>query len=77
MKTLTLLLLVTLFASCNKCKDCTTTTVVKTTGISDMTSESNFEACGSDIEEVNGKTVVSTSTIGGITSTATSKTKCY
>ena len=65
--------------SCKKCATCTQTITtdvnVSTPGYPQIT-ESTFEACGDDLNAVNGKTITSTSSSGGITATATSRTVC-
>ena len=67
------------FTSCKKCANCTqtvTTSVnVSTPGYPQIT-KTTFEACGDDLEAVDGKTTTSTSSSGGITATATIKTDC-
>ncbi len=64
---------------CKKCATCTQTITTKvnvsTTGYP-QTTKSTFEACGDDLKAVDGKTTTSTSSSGGITATATSKTVC-
>ncbi len=81
-KTLFLALLLStaaLFISCKKCATCTqtiTTSVnVSTPGFPQVT-KTTFEACDDDLKAVDGKTITSTSTSGGITATVTSHTIC-
>jgi hypothetical protein len=65
--------------SCKKCATCTqtiTTTVNVSTPGYPQTTKSTFEACGDDLKAVDGKTTTSTTSLGGITATATSKTVC-
>ncbi len=72
-------LLALMNAGCKKCKECTTTT---TTTVSTptpgypQTTTTTFEACDDDLKSVDGKTTTSTSSIGGITATATARTSC-
>lgn len=80
MKTnLFLICLALAFVGCEKCKDCTmvteTTTSQPTPGYP-QTSTTTFEACGKDLKDVDGKTATSTSSSGGYSATATSKTTC-
>lgn len=76
---LVLLLAAATFTSCEKCADCTTTVTttvnVPVTGYP-QTSKTTFEACDDDLEDVDGKTVTSTSSVGNITATATARTTC-
>lgn len=64
---------------CKKCATCTTTTTttvnVSTPGYP-QTTKSTFEACGDDLKAADGKTATSTSTVGAIKATSTSKTVC-
>jgi hypothetical protein len=67
-------LLVFLF-SCEKlekCKTCTT----NTTCTGDYKTSVTFEACGSEIDDVDGKTITSTASVSGITVTCIAKTTC-
>ena len=57
---------------CEKCATCTTTTIC--TG--DYKTSTTFDACGSEIDDVNGKTISSTVTVSGITVTCTARTVC-
>ena len=69
----------TTFVSCKKCKTCTqtiTTTVNVPTPGYPQTSETTEEVCGKDLEEIDGKSVSSTSTNGGITATVTVSVTC-
>lgn len=78
--TLATIISLTLFAeSCNQCGTCTTT-ITTTVNVSTpgypQTSKTTFNACGKDYRDANGKQSTSTSTSGGITATAKSKTTC-
>jgi hypothetical protein len=74
MKKLILLFGLILLFSCEDdgCKTCTT----KTTCTGGYTNSTSIELCGSDIKEVDGKTIKSTASAGGITVTCTAKTTC-
>ena len=79
--TISCLLVASVFfaTSCKKCATCTqtiTTSVNVSTPGYPQTTKSTFEACGDDLKAVDGKTTTSTSSTGGITATATSKTAC-
>ncbi len=62
------------FLGCEKeqCKICTTTTTC-TGGYS---TKVTFDACGEDLDKVDGKVQTSTATYGGITVTCTARTIC-
>lgn len=68
MKKLLFLIFAVSFYACEKCGTCTITT---TTEPYYTESVATFEACGSDIKEVNGSVV--TYTTQGITATAVTK----
>jgi hypothetical protein len=74
MKKLLFLLFIVFLFSCEKletCKTCTTT--ISGAGVS---SKTTFEACGSDLRKVDGKTITSTASYGGVSVTVTSRTNC-
>jgi hypothetical protein len=68
---ITILVIASAFSSisCKKCATCKSTATVSSPGIPAQTASSTFEACGSDLREVDGKTVTTTS--GTMTSTTT------
>jgi hypothetical protein len=75
MKKLFFLALLSMLISCEKdsgCKTCTT----KTTCTGGYTTSATFEACGQDLKEIDGKTIKSTASSGGVTVTCTAKTTC-
>jgi hypothetical protein len=70
---------ISVFTGCEKCATCTqtiTTTVNVSTPGYPQTSRTTFEACGDELEAVDGTTTTSTSSSGGITATATARTVC-
>lgn len=74
-----LIFLTLAFVGCKKCKDCTMitkTTTYPPTSDHPKISTTTFEACGKDLNEVDGTTTTSTSSINGYNVTETSKTKC-
>ena len=77
MKKLFLIIGVILFlTNCEeKCSSCTVKTTCTGGGVSNVTS-TTFEACGSEIKEVDGKTITTTVTISGITVKCVAKTTC-
>lgn len=75
MKKILFLFCVIMFFSCEKdtgCKSCTTVT----TCTGGYTTSTTFEACGQDLKEIDGKTIKSTASSGGVTVTCTAKTTC-
>jgi len=67
------------FIGCKRCATCTqtiTTSVNVSTPGYPQTTTTTFEACGADLDAVDGKTTTSTSTAGNIRATATSRTIC-
>ena len=67
------------FIGCEKCKDCTTTTVISTSSPTPgypQTTTTDFEACGKDLKDVDGKTYTSTSSSGSMSATGTATTIC-
>ena len=64
---------------CNKCGQCTQTTTTQVSPSTPgypQTTTTNFEACGDNLNDVNGKTTTAKSTVGAVTATTTTKTVC-
>jgi hypothetical protein len=78
MKTKMLLIAMVFLFSCTKeeCKICTT--IITTTYDGNLLSktETSFEACGDDVEAVDGKVINSSATYGQITAKVYQKTTC-
>ena len=79
MKTIIILLSILTFASCKRCQTCTQTSTISTSkpvqGYPIVTN-TNIEACGADVDRINGMNTTSTTNAGTFIITTTTSVKC-
>lgn len=72
-------LLIVLGPACKKCETCTQTVTTAIQGDEfsfPQTVTTNFEACDDELESIDGQTISSMSTVGGVTTEVTTSTVC-
>lgn len=77
--TIYIILSILTFASCKRCQTCTQTSTITTSipvqGYPIVTNV-NIEACGADVDRINGTNTTSTTNAGAFVITTTTSVKC-